>query len=147
MRRILGPAALLFFIAAVAIATGAEDKFDADKLVGDWTPIDGAKAGDKVEKDRLKMKVKASKETFTLETDMGKFVIGYKLDTKASPVTVDMEIKEGPVPEGKAKGIIAVSGDDMKLCYVFMPDDKRPTKFESTKDNNAYFWTFKRAGK
>ena len=75
-----------------------------------------------------------------------KFVMAYKLDTKANPVTIDMEIKEGPVPEGKAKGIIAIEGEQLKLCYHPTGGD-RPKKFEATKDNGAFYFVLKKAAK
>jgi len=134
-------------MAAFAVADDKKDKFEADKMVGDWTIVEGVRMGEKVGADRLKVKVKVSKETFTLEGEMGKFVMGYKLGTAATPVTIDMEIKEGPVPEGKAIGIVSLKGDELKLCYVPDASAKRPEKFESTKDNSAFFFTLKRNAK
>src|SRR5438874_6462612 len=122
-------------------------KFDAAKLVGDWTYVSGVKAGEKVEKDRLEGKVTFTKDRITIPAggDM-KFVMAYKLDTKANPVTIDMEIKEGPVNEGKAKGIISFEGEQLKLCYQPTGGD-RPKKFESTKDNGAFYFVLKKAAK
>jgi uncharacterized protein (TIGR03067 family) len=121
--------------------------FDPAKLVGDWTYVSGMKAGEKVEKDRLEGKVTFTKDRITIPAggDM-KFVMAYKLDTKANPATIDMEIKEGPVPEGKAKGIIAFDGEQLKLCYHPTGGD-RPKKFESTKDNAAFYFVLKKAAK
>jgi len=71
------------------------------------------------------------------------FVIKYTLDTKASPVTIDMEITDGPAPEvkgGKAKGIVEVKGDEFKIAYEPMGGE-RPTKFDGEK---FYFFTLKK---
>jgi uncharacterized protein (TIGR03067 family) len=152
MVKLLSPIALLVCVAWVS----ADDKpkaepkaatFDAAKLVGDWTYVSGMKAGDKVEKDRLEGKVTFTKDRITIPAggDM-KFVMAYKLDTKASPATIEMEIKEGPVNEGKARGIIAIEGEQLKLCYHPTGGD-RPKKFESTKDNGAFYFVLKRAAK
>lgn len=147
MKHTIAPLALVLSLAAFAVADDKKDKFEADKLVGDWSIVEGTKLGEKLGADHLKVKVKATKDTFILEGEMGKFVMGYKLGTAATPVTIDMEIKEGPVPEGKAIGIISLKGDDLKLCYVPDANGQRPAKFESTKDNGAFFFTLKRNAK
>jgi uncharacterized protein (TIGR03067 family) len=143
-------APLVFVLSLTAIA-GADEKkdakFDASKLVGDWKIVSGMKQGEKVGEDHLKVKVKTTKDSFILEGEMGKFVMGYKLTTSAKPVAIDMEIKEGPIPEGKAIGIISVKGDEMKLCYVPDASGTRPSKFESTQENGAFLWTLKRLSK
>jgi uncharacterized protein (TIGR03067 family) len=142
-------ASVVVLVSAWAVADDKADKgaaFDAAKLVGNWDYVAGTKSGEKVEKDHLVGKVTITKDTITIPAgqDM-KFVIAYKLNTKASPVGVDMDIKDGPVKEGKAEGIIELKGDDLKLCYVPMPGGKRPTKFESTKDNGAFYFVLKRS--
>src|SRR5262245_58440647 len=145
MVKLFSSLALLVGVAAVVAddtpkAAPKTATFDPAKLVGDWTYVSGVKGGEKVEKDRLEGKVTFTKDRITIPAggDM-KFVMAYKLDTKASPVTIDMEIKEGPVPEGKAKGIITIEGDQVKLCYHPTGGD-RPKKFESTKDNGAFYF-------
>ena len=48
----------------------------------------------------------------------------------------------------KAEGILSLNGDELKLCYVDISakdPGKRPAKFESTKDNKAFYFVFKRA--
>ena len=72
-----------------------------------------------------------------------KFVIAFKIDAKQTPAAIDMDIKSGPVNEGKAQGIIALEGEELKLCYT--AEGKRPARFESTKDNNAFYFVLKRA--
>ena len=54
-----------------------------------------------------------------------------------------MEGKEGPAAGTKAEGIVALDGDTLKLAYTTnIPefDGKRPEKFESTKDNKAFYF-------
>ena len=139
-------AVALFLTPIVGAEEKKEAKFDPAKLVGDWTYVSGEKGGEKVAKENLAGKVTFGKDTITLPAgpDM-KFVMAYKVDDKATPATINMEIKDGPVKEGKAIGIISVDGDELKLCYVPDGSDKRPTKFESTKDNKAFFFVLKRA--
>lgn len=136
---------LALFIVALAAAEDKKAGLDPAKLVGDWTYASGMKSGEKVEKERLAGVIKITKETLTLPAPEGMkpFVIGYKLDAKASPATIDLDIKDGPVQEGKAEGIIALDGDELKLCYAPAPG-KRPTKFESTAANGAFYFVLKR---
>jgi uncharacterized protein (TIGR03067 family) len=135
-------------VAAPVLAEDAkvkESAFDAAKLLGDWKITAGHRGGEKSDPDRLKPKIKITKDVITVgEGDM-KFVIAYKIDAKTSPAAIDMEIKEGPVTDIKAVGIVALDGDGFKLCYVQKEadDTKRPTKFESTKENNAFLFVLK----
>src|SRR5258708_39299579 len=81
----------------------AKDAFDPAKIVGVWTIESGVRAGDKVDKERLKEKITVTKDTFTVPAGPDqKFTIAYKIDTKGKPAAIDMEIKSGPVNEGKA---------------------------------------------
>jgi len=137
---------LSLFVVAVVGSEEKKEALDPAKLVGDWTYVSGVKAGEKVAKDTLAAKVTFNKDTVFVPvagTDM-KFTMAFKIDAKESPATIDMDIKDGPVKEGKALGIIAIDGDDMKLCYTF-EGAKRPTKFESTKENKAHYFVLKRA--
>jgi uncharacterized protein (TIGR03067 family) len=139
-------AATLCVVLFAAAAAKADDKpapLDPAKLVGSWTYVAGTRAGEKVDKERMTGPVVVTKETFTLPGSEPKFVIGYTVDAKASPATIDMSIKDGPVKEGKALGIIAVNGDELTLCYD-PSGQKRPAKFESTKDNGAFLFVLKR---
>ena len=145
----LAPFGLALLIAAAAAR--AEDKkdagFDAAKLVGDWTYAEGVRGGEKVAKANLEGKVAFTKDRITIPSgDKDKpFIMAYTIDAKASPAKIDMEIKDGPVKEGKAEGIISLEGDELKLCYVVVGTGKRPAKFESTKDNGAFLFVLKKA--
>jgi uncharacterized protein (TIGR03067 family) len=122
--------------------------FDAAKLVGDWTYVSGIKAGTKVEKEALAGKVTFTKDMITIPAGPdAKFLMSYKIDAKSTPAGLDMEIKDGPVKEGKAIGIISLDGDELKICYIPImgKDVKRPTKFESTKDDGAFVFVLKRS--
>jgi len=73
------------------VAADDKDKFDAGKMVGTWNYVSGEKNGAKVDPETLKGgTVKITKETITLESPQGKFVIKYTLDTKNSPVSLAM---------------------------------------------------------
>jgi uncharacterized protein (TIGR03067 family) len=141
------PLGLLLLAATAAADDDKKDAaFDAKKLIGDWTYTAGTKAGVKVEPERLRGTVKIARDTLTLPAAPGapSFVITYTLDTSKSPVAIDLDVRDGPVKEGKAEGIIALDGDELTLCYT-PAGGKRPTKFESTKDNKALLFTLKKA--
>jgi len=136
---------VLLVVAAIARAED-KPKFDASKLVGDWTYVSGEKGGAKIDKKNLEGKVVVTKDTFTVPSgDPAKpFVMKYTINDKVSPPTIDMTITAGPVKDAKAVGIITIEGEEVKLCYVD-GTEKRPTKFESTKDNKAFYFVLKKA--
>jgi uncharacterized protein (TIGR03067 family) len=129
----------------IASAGIAEDKktFDRDKLVGKWQLTGGKKAGADVGEELKKGVYIFTKDQISIKLgDMTLFEINYKLDPKASPVAIDMEITKSPdavVAGAKAKGIIEVSGDEMKLCYF---EGDRPTKFDGSA--KYHYFTLKR---
>jgi len=121
---------------------GKEPKPDAkpSPIAGEWTIKSGVRAGAEIEGDRLPAVVTVTDETITVPAGEDKFVMSYKLDNSKDPIRVDMEIKSGPAPPGKAVGIIKVDGDDkMTLCYD--PNGaKRPEAFEATTDNGFFLF-------
>jgi uncharacterized protein (TIGR03067 family) len=99
-----------------------KEKLDPAKLVGTWTYVSGEKEGKKIPADNLKQgTVEITKENITLKAPDGKFVIKYQLDSAKSPAQINMEITEGPQGVGsKAEGIVALDGEQLKLCYPAM---------------------------
>jgi uncharacterized protein (TIGR03067 family) len=144
---------MLVLALLVATATAEEKKpeFDAAKLVGEWTYVSGMKGGEAVAKEALAGKVTITKDTIKVPAGPDvTFVMAYTIDGKATPATIDITIKEGPpgAKDTKAAGIISVDGDTLKLCYVDASAKdaaKRPTKFESTKENKAHYFVLKKA--
>ncbi|HEY2786688.1 MAG TPA: TIGR03067 domain-containing protein, partial [Fimbriiglobus sp.] len=127
---------LLAAILGVTFLGGAsaDEKFDADKLMGTWKITDGKKGTEKLTDDAKKTVVTFAKDklTMTMNGPMGemKFEFKYSIDAKVSPVAIDLEITKGPIGEGsKAKGILELKGDDLKIEYPPMEGD-RPTKFD-----------------
>ncbi|HLW65440.1 MAG TPA: TIGR03067 domain-containing protein [Gemmataceae bacterium] len=147
MRRAIWMAACVLVVGVASLgADEKESKFDASKLVGDWTYVSGMKGGEKVDPNNLKNKVVITKETLTL-TGEQKFVMKYELDTSKKPVGIKLEMTESPFGAGaKAIGIIACNGKELKLCYDPDPEAKKaPEKFESTKENKAHLFVLKKA--
>jgi uncharacterized protein (TIGR03067 family) len=132
---------MLLFAAPVL---AEDEKFDGGKMIGDWSYTSGKRAGETIDKDRLMGTVSITKETITMPAGPDeKFVIAYKLDASKNPVTIDLDIKSGPVGEGKAVGIIRFDGEKLVLCYD-PTGAKRPEKFESTEANGAFMFTLAR---
>lgn len=140
---------LLLVMASVALAEGKKSGFDAAALVGSWTYVTGTKAGEKVPALNLEGEVKFTKDTITVPSGQPNkpFLMGYTIKEGTTPTAIDLVIKDGPIKEGKAEGIISQEGDGFKLCYVVVGTGKRPEKFESTKENQAFLFTLKKAKK
>jgi uncharacterized protein (TIGR03067 family) len=149
--RLLLAMGVSFLMAAPVVAEDKEkdkgkDKFDATKLVGTWNYVSGENNGTKVDPDSLKKgTVTITKDTITLQSELGKFVIKYTVDAKKSPVQLSMEITEGV--EGskgaKAIGIIELKGDQLKLCYPAM-GGKAPKEFAAKKDSGLHYFVLKK---
>jgi uncharacterized protein (TIGR03067 family) len=147
MKRLLSMGAA---VVCVVFVSGADDKkeFDPAKVAGNWTYESGVRSGEKVSKEHLAGKVEFTKDVIVVpsgEKDKP-FKMAYKINTKHTPALIDMEIKDGPVKEGKAEGIISLEGDELKIAYVVEGQGhKRPTKFESAKDSGVFLFTLKKA--
>lgn len=135
--------------AFAALAGAADDNKtdnDAGMMVGKWKLTDGKKAGNEIGDDAKEGYYEITKDTIKIFDGMAEkpiFVMKYSLDAKPSPATIDMEITDGPAPEvkgAKAKGIVEVKGDELKLCYDPMGEE-RPTKFDGEK---FYCFTLKK---
>jgi uncharacterized protein (TIGR03067 family) len=132
---------------ATLIAAGDDPQPAALKpelLIGTWTLTAGVKDG--VKWDKPEGDVTVTKDKIALKAEDGTvFEFGYKLDLKAKPVAIDLEIL---APEGfkgaKAKGIIAVENNVTKLAYHPMMGD-RPQNFNAKKETGEYMfeWTKK----
>jgi len=137
----------LVVIANVSAQDKKEEKkpLDPAKLVGKWSITEGLKAGEKVGDDAKKGVIEFTKDKISLKSMDAEFEFSYKVDVKATPASIDLEILK---PEGfkgtKAMGIIKIEDGKATLCYHPMGGD-RPKKFESTKDNGNYMFTMKAA--
>lgn len=133
------------FGAAVAIGDDKAVKFDAEKLLGKYVNIEGTKAGEKADPDRLKGQfVTVTKDVFKIEGEKPEqtFEFAYKLNTAKNPVEIDLEIQYPDDLKGnKALGIISFDGKTVKLCYHSTESTDRPKAFESTEKNGYFLWT------
>lgn len=121
------------------LAARAQDKKgEAPKLEGKYTLSAGTIKGNKIDDAAKKGSYTFTADKITIEGMGIKFVMGYKLDAKATPANIDMEILDGP--EGtkgtKAQGIVEKKGDVVKLAYS-TDKDKRPKDFDG-KDSYSF---------
>jgi uncharacterized protein (TIGR03067 family) len=121
-----------------------EKKSDSPSIVGNWKLVSGVMEGKKSEPDKLKGMIKVTKEAFNITAKDAKFVMTYKIDAKKKPWRISMEIIEGPEGVGlKSEGIVALKGNEMKLCYNAKGGDA-PTAFESKEDSGVHYFVLQR---
>ncbi|MFO0823130.1 MAG: TIGR03067 domain-containing protein [Gemmataceae bacterium] len=104
---------------------------DTSKLEGKYALVGGKKNGTAIDEDAKKAKFSITADTITIEGLGVKFVMGYKADTKASPMTIDLVILEGPegTKGAKAIGIFEFKDEVLKLAYS-LDKEKRPKDFD-----------------
>lgn len=124
----------------IALAQAQEKKGEAPKLEGQWTLVSGKVNGTAVGDDAKKSKFDFTAEKMTIKGMDLTFVMGYKLDPKTDPISVDLEILDGPegTKGSKAVGIVELKEDVLKLAYS-MDKDKRPKNFEGKEGNTFEF--------
>ena len=90
-------AALLGLSALRGDDKAKDEKFDPAKLVGTWTYVSAEKGGEKKGADDLKgQTVVITKETLTLKSEGGTFVMKFEFDAKQTPVKVKLTMTESP---------------------------------------------------
>ena len=136
MRKIWATAVL----ATVTVVTGttgvrSDDKktdMTAEKLVGTYQIVKGEEYGGKPPKeDVTKVTVKFTKDRITAFDGNNKelYVQTYKLDPSKKPMGI-MMTNVKPSEGMKAKGLIEVEGDTLKLIYA-LPGGEMPTEFKT----------------
>ncbi len=121
-------------------------KKDSDKnspFVGRWQIKSGSEAGEKVPQERLPVVVVTDDAFHVPAGTDEEFVMEYKIDKSKKPMEVDFKIVSGPIPEGKALGIIKIEKDEMTLCYD-PTGAKRPEKFETSDENKCFLFSMKK---
>ncbi len=135
MKTIATFALALGMLGFLGLTARAEEKkknaAEALKLEGKYTLVAGKKNGAAIDEEAKKGKFTFTEDKITIEGMGVKFVMGYKVDSKATPMTIDMEILEGPegTKGSKALGIIELKEDVLKLAYA-IDKEKRPKVFD-----------------
>jgi uncharacterized protein (TIGR03067 family) len=122
-----------------------EGKLDQAKLLGVWNFVSGERNGQKVPEDHFtKVHIDITKDLIYLKSDDATYEIKYSLDAKKSPAAISLEIVKGPQGMGaKAEAIIAVKGDEMKICYPAMGGDA-PKEFSAKDGSNLHLFVLKK---
>ena len=121
-------------------------KLKVEDFYGSWKVESGSRAGSKVESSRLPT-ITITKKHLTIPSDgeSPEFVMAYKMDLDAKPMTVDFTIESDAFKGSKAQGIMKMDDDGMlSLCYE-PTGEKRPKKFESTEENGCFVFKMKKA--
>jgi uncharacterized protein (TIGR03067 family) len=130
---------LAFLVFLTPVMAAEKDKLDPANLVGTWTYVSGEKEGKAIPAADLKdYTVEITKDTITLKGGGDTYKVKYKLDASKTPCQISMEITEGPqgAAGSKSEGIIALSGDELKLCYPPM-GGTAPKEF-ATKEGSGH---------
>jgi uncharacterized protein (TIGR03067 family) len=146
MRAALSVGLFGFLLCAPARAEEKDKKFDPEKMVGKWEFVSGEKEGTKSNADALKGSVEITKDTLTIKGgEEGKdvFPMKYKLDLKASPVTITLDGTDGLVKDMTVKGIVEFDGDKLKLCYA-LPGEDFPKEFKTKEGSKTHSFVMKK---
>jgi uncharacterized protein (TIGR03067 family) len=137
MKTIAAFALGLGFVVFAGLTAAQEKKGDAPKLEGKYKLVGGKVNGKDIDEEAKKAEYTFTSDKITIKGALT-FVMSYKLDPKADPVAIDMDILEGPegTKGAKAQGIVELKGDILKLAYT-MDKDKRPKNFDG-KDGNVF---------
>jgi uncharacterized protein (TIGR03067 family) len=119
---------------------------DTEKLAGVWTVVSGTNDGRALPEDIVKqLKLTLTKDRY--KTEKGNIVLFngiYKLDGGQRLKHIDITAPEGEQAGKTSKGIYALEGDVLKMCYT-NPDQDRPKDFESKPGSGATLVIWKRS--
>lgn len=105
-------------------------------IEGTWKLIRGEQNGeDEPQEDlpRSSLVIKGDEHTVTIGDAVLKGT--HKLDSSATPMTIDATDTAGPFEGMSLKGIFKVENDELTVCFA-APGEDRPATF-STKDGKA----------
>jgi len=135
------------FILFQAVEAQGQDKNkdDTNNLAGVWKCVSGITDGKPVPEDIVKqLKLTLTKDKY--KTEKGVIVLFdglYKIDPGQKPKHIDITAPEGEQAGSTSKGIYAIEGDMLKMCYAASGED-RPKEFESKPGSAATLVVWKR---
>jgi uncharacterized protein (TIGR03067 family) len=140
MRLMLGLAACVLLVAAEDKDKGAKA---GDPLTGTWKVV--KLVADGQERDQAKGSTFVYKDgKMTRKGPRGEQTSTYKIDTTKKPATIDMTAESGQRAGVTSKGIFEVKGDELKICFGFMPDAERPKALASEAGSGEVLIVLKR---
>ena len=125
-----------------------DEKDEIKKFDGHWTITGWTQGGGELPKeflDSTKWSVTGDKYKFEQETSIEDGTI--KLDSTKKPATIDLDITSGNDKGKKQLGVYKIEKDVITFCLGRPGDEKRPTDFTSTEDNNNILITLKKGKK
>jgi uncharacterized protein (TIGR03067 family) len=130
-RRFLAALLLILPFTAILKADDAAVSGDLKKLQGTWVTPTGAEISGRWTFEGATLKAKVNEAEYTC---------AITLDSKATPATIDLAVKEGVGAGELSKGIYKFDGDNLVLCVTRPGDPSRPTEFKQV-DDQSYLFT------
>jgi RNA polymerase sigma factor (sigma-70 family) len=131
-------------ILVVEVQGEATAKADADKLQGSWAILSILEDGKEPQGDEAE-RIKMLRFVFKGDKVTAKGEHSYSIDAGKKPKQFNLIVEEGPEPErGTWKGIYELRDDRLTLCLA-MPNQDRPTVFESKEGEHTILLKLKRA--
>jgi uncharacterized protein (TIGR03067 family) len=137
--------------AALASATDkAAAGVTAAALNGTWKPTASERGGEPQNRDEMERHaLKFDGDKFTIFRDGDAFLTGtYKVGASEQPAEIDMTIEnnaDNSDDNGKVvRGILELSGDELKWCTGGPRTEQRPTEFKTAEGSRVMLITFKR---
>lgn len=146
MRTIILAAFVATLAAVTATAGGEAAKKDAERLQGNWTVLRMEEGGKKAPDELLKATVVTIKGDELTVTENGKPVVAFrmKLDPRKKPAEVNLTHLGGDDKDKTEQGIYEFKKDDTVWFCVADIGKKRPTSFETKKDDEHTLVVIKR---
>lgn len=143
MPRLLPPLLLGLFATAVLAQDRAGE--DLKKLQGTWTVVAMTESGKEAPADAVKgAKFTVKDNSFRFSGENG-YVGTLKLDPSKTPKALDATfIDDTGAEKGKALGIYELTGDNLKMAWRHMGNE-RPTTFASAKGSGIRYVVLKRS--
>src|SRR6266852_6134749 len=138
--------AAFILLQAVVVQSEDKDKDETEKLAGVWKCVSGVNDGKPLPEDIVKqLKLTLTKDQYKTEKGQVLLFDGvYKIDAGQRPKHIDITAPEGEQAGKTSKGIYALEGETLKMCYA-NPDKDRPNDFESKPGSGVTLVVWKRA--
>jgi uncharacterized protein (TIGR03067 family) len=140
----------VLFILMVIVFRAVEGRSDGEgndgteKLAGVWSCVSGINDGKPLPEDIVKqLKLTLTKDRYKTEKGQVLLFDGiYKIDASQRPKHIDITAPEGEQAGKTSKGIYALEGETLRMCYA---DKDRPKDFESKSGSGVTLVIWKRS--
>ena len=132
-------ASAMLAISVVVGAPAGKEKAELPKIEGDWV-VEKYIQGGKENEKRTGMHFSFVDGKVIVKEEGAD--IGYTVDPKKNPATIDLISGKGNIP-----GIYKIEGDVLTICFPKGGTTETPTKFESPDESPVVLMTLKREKK